>query len=607
MSTERRLGVLWLACILLCLVVGLRTAQTAASNPFTLAPGSPIATGAGASFVATGDLNGDGLPDVVIVNSTASNISVLLAKGGGSFQPAVNYAVGNSPADVVVADVIGTGSPQLLVTNKTDNTVSILVDNGSGIFTSPLPPLSTGTGSAPEGIAVADLNGDGLRDIVVADSGSNNVTVFLGAGLGTFTPGINFTTSTNPATITTNPSAVGIADFNGDGKLDLVTTNNFNNTVSILLGNGNGTFQPPMSINMNVSPSSGCTHPDALVIADFNGDSKSDVAVACTNSSNVSILLGKGDGTFASPVTYTTLTGSAGAKPESIAAADFDGKNGIDLVIADSSSNVVFLLNSGSGTFSAPIANPASVPSSNSSGNGAFGVAISDFNADSKPDVAVANFNDGTASILLNNGTIAVPTPTPTPTPPPCTGSSCPFILSANPTSAFTRAGTLVSYTITLTPGPAAAPLIGFSCTDPIPASSCSFNPPTVNTGNGPVNTVMSVATNFVSAGGATGKADPSQAPLSHPNKALYAMLSLGGAGIFGLVLPVSCSQKKRRRWLAAITGLVLFLVVMALQGCGGGIKQKTTPGDYIITVTGTSINFNPVQTASTTVALSVR
>jgi len=551
--------------------------------------------GAGASFAATGDLNGDGLPDVVVVNTIANNVSVLLAKGGGSFQPPVNYGVGNSPADVAVADAIGIGSPQLLVTNKTDNTVSILVNNGSGIFTSPLPLLFTGAGSAPEGIAVADVNGDGLRDVVVADSGSSNVTVFLGAGLGAFTPGTNFTTSTNPATITTNPSAVGIADFNGDGKPDLVTTNNFNNTVSILLGNGNGTFQPPVSINMNASPTSSCIHPDALVIADFNGDSKSDVAVACTNSGNVSILLGNGDGTFQPPVTYTTLTGSAGAKPESIAAADFDGKNGVDLVIADSSSNVVFLLNTGSGTFSVPIANP--------SGNGAFGVAVRDLNADSKPDVAVANSTDGTVSILLNNGTIAVPPPPPPPPPPPCV-SNCPLVLTANPTSVTTKAGTLVSFTITLTPGPGVAPVVGFTCTNPMPSSGCSFTPPTVNTGAGPVTTVMSVATNATDLSINT-KAEPSQAPLSHPNKALYAMLSLGGAGIFGLVLPAGRGQNKRRRWLAAMTGLVL-LAVVALPGCGSSTHAKTTPGNYLVTVNATSINFNPQQTATTSVGVTV-
>jgi len=180
------------------------------------------------------------------------------------------------------------------------------------------------------------------------------------------------------------------------------------------------------------------------------------------------------------------------------------------------------------------------------------------------------------------------------------------FTLSATPAAATTKAGTLVSYTITLTPGSATAPDIAFSCGDPIPSSGCSFNPKTVNTGAGPVTTVMSVATNFTDLSINT-KAEPSHAPLSHPNKALYAMLSLGGAGIFGLVFSASRRQDKRRRWLAAIAGLVVFLVVMALQGCGASTHAKSTPGDYLITVTANSVNFNPTQTATTTVALSVR
>ncbi|HLQ51636.1 MAG TPA: hypothetical protein VK129_09075 [Terriglobales bacterium] len=180
--------------------------------------------------------------------------------------------------------------------------------------------------------------------------------------------------------------------------------------------------------------------------------------------------------------------------------------------------------------------------------------------------------------------------------------------LTANPAAATTKAGTLVSYTITLTPGAGAAPTFAFTCTDSIPSSGCSFNPKTVNTANGPVTTVMSVATNFTSLSiPVQGKVEPSQPPLSHPNKALYAMLSLGGAGLFGLVLSTRRGQNKRRRWLAAITGLVVFLVVMALQGCGSRTKAQTPPGNYSITVTGTSVNLNPAQTTTTMVGLTVQ
>src|SRR5260370_21346515 len=469
MSMIRRVGVVSLFCILFCVVAAVEPAL--AANPFTPAPGSPIITGAGAGFVAIGDLNGDGKADVVVVNGSANSVSVLLATGGGSFLAPVNYGVGIGANDVAIADVLGNGRLDLVVTNS-DGTIDLLINNGSGVFTTPLPPLFAGSGTVPEGIAVADLNKDGFPDIVVADSLTNNVTVFLGAGLGAFTPGVNYTTSTNPSTIITNPSSVGVGDFNGDGKLDLVTANNANDTVSLLLGNGNGTFQAPISINVSPSPTSSSSDPDALVAADLNGDSNPDSPLPYTGLT-LSILLGNGSGTgtgiFAPPVSYTTFdsVSLAGAGPESISAADFDGKNEIDLVNADSSNDAVVLLNSGTGTFGAPVPQPA--------GKGAFGVATADFNADSKPDIAVANFTDGTVSILLNGGTIGNGgggggggcTPTTSP------GD---FNITETPDSVTAKSGTLVTYKVTVNPRPEFTEPVALTCSSSAPASGCSFS-----------------------------------------------------------------------------------------------------------------------------------
>ncbi|HTC95210.1 MAG TPA: hypothetical protein VK699_17320 [Terriglobales bacterium] len=185
-----------------------------------------------------------------------------------------------------------------------------------------------------------------------------------------------------------------------------------------------------------------------------------------------------------------------------------------------------------------------------------------------------------------------------TPTPPG-------FTLTASPGSATANAGTNVTFVITVVPANGFSDNVQFTCSQSIPASACSFNPSTLVVNNASASTSMTLATNFVAAGGATfGKARPSQAPLSHPNKTLYAMLSLGGAGIFGLVLPASRSQNKRkRRAAAAIMGLVLFITLMALQGCGG-IKERTPPGTYMLTVTGSSTTVNPAQ--SGTVILTV-
>jgi len=603
MSSKRRLGVMGVACALFCLTVGLKTAETA-SNPFNPVTGSPFTTGTGATFVATGDLNGDGRPDVVVVNSGANNISVLLANGAGTFLAPVKYAVGTSPSDVAIGDVNGDGRPDLVVTNTGSDTVSVLLNVGGGAFSAPTNlPLTAGSG--PEGVAVADVNGDGIKDIIVSNSNGNSVTVFLATGIGSFVLAGSFTTGSFPA-------GVAVADFNGDGKPDLATSNN-SGTASILLGNGNGTFQTNTDINLSPSATSTCSDPDALVGVDLNGDAKPDIAVACT-AGTVSILLSNGNGTFATPVSYSTISGNAGGGPEAIATADFDGVNGSDLVIADTSNSAVFLLNNGNGTFAASL-------SCQPAGNGAFGVAAADFNGDNRPDIAVSNSIDGTVSILLNAGTISATAGncgSTTPPPPPVAAN---FTITITPASVTTKAGTLVTYTVTVTPGPGFSELVALTCVSSAPASGCSFSSKSVFPKNAvPVNSSLSVATNFNSSGGAIPGQAPSGGPIAgkasspavpRSNHALYAMLSLGGAGIFGLVIPASRSRGKRKRLLAAATVTLVFMMLALLQGCGShdltsGPKQVTTPGTYAVTVTGTAGTGTAAQTATASTVLVV-
>ncbi|HZR28738.1 MAG TPA: VCBS repeat-containing protein [Terriglobales bacterium] len=598
MFKNMRLGALWLVCILFFLVVAPRTALTAA-NPFNPAPGSPITTGTGATFVATGDLNGDGKPDMVVVNSGANNISILLGTGGGSFTAPVNIAVGNSPADVAIGDVNGDGRPDLVVTNQSSDTVSVLLNVGGGAFGAPTNlPLPAGSG--PEGVAIADVDGNGAKDIIVSNAGSNSVVVFLGTGFGTFSGAILSTTGSAP-------SGVAVADFNGDGKLDLATSNN-DGTASILLGLGNGSFLPVTNINLSPSATSTCSDPDAIAVADLNGDSKTDIAIACTGGT-VSILLGNGNGTFATPVSYSTINGNAGSGPEAIAIADFDGANGPDVVIADTSNAAVILLNNGNGTFGTATASSTVCATA---GNGAFGVATADFNADGKADLAVANSIAGTVSVLLNSGSVTSGTGCSS-TPPP-TGPPANFTVTGSPKTITTTAGTLVTYTVTVTHNPGFAESVALTCNSAAPNSGCSFNPKSLTPRNGlPVNGTMSVATNFRSAGGATfGQAAPPVLPGSHKPTALFAALSLGGAGIFGLVFSAGRNWQKRRRWIVAILGILMILI--ALQGCGGkgnfpdGGKTITPPGTYTVTITGSAPGpAKTVQSASDTVSLIVQ
>ncbi len=232
-------------------------------------------------------------------------------------------------------------------------------------------------GSAPPAVMVADFNGDGKLDLAVTNISSNSVSILLGKGDGTFGAPVNFATGNNPLR-----GVVG--DFNGDGKPDLAIPNKFSNNVSVLLGNGDGTFQPAVSYAAGNSPV-------VVALGDFNGDGKLDLAVANLGSGSVSILLGNGDGTFQAAVNY-----SAGLYPaESVTVGDFNGDGKPDLAVANDST-VSVLLGNGDGTFQ-PAVNYAA-------GNLPFFIAVGDFNGDGKPDLAVTNYNGGNVSVLLGNG-----------------------------------------------------------------------------------------------------------------------------------------------------------------------------------------------------------
>jgi hypothetical protein len=539
------------------------------------------------------------------VNTIANNMSVLFGKGGGTFAPPVNLLLpGTAPSDVAIGDVDGDGKPDLVVTNTgtsaaPDNTATILFNLGGGVF-SASAGLTLRKNAAPKGVAIADLNHDGIGDIVVTDSNSNVVSVFKSSHPLPLTFSGDFTTGAAPVSVV-------IADFDGDGKLDLATAN-ANSTftgaaggknVSILLGNGDGTFQTHRDIDLNPSSGSMCADPRAIVAADLNGDHKVDLAVAC-GGGTVSVLLGNGDGTFATPVSYSTVSGAIGAGLQSIAAADFDGKNGIDLALADGGNHAVFLLNNGNGTFSTSIAcQPA--------GQTTMGIATADFDADKKPDIAVANALDGTVSILLNAGTIA-PGACGTTPPPPAN-----FTVTLNPSTVTTAAGTLVTYTVTVNPGPGFSGAVALTCASTAPASGCSLDPKTVSLQGGPVTSSLSVKTNVTPSGGAVfGKLEPSQSPLQRPGKPFYAMLCLGGAGLFGLVLPASRSPNRRKRLFGlAIATLLAALLLIALQACSGAsfghqLDQKTPPGSYVIGATGTVGSGSTAPSASGTATLVV-
>ena len=239
------------------------------------------------------------------------------------------------------------------------------------------------TGNAPVAVAAGDFNGDGRVDLAVVNQGLNTqglstVSVLLGNGDGTFQPSVDFATGAQP-------TAIAVGDFNGDGKLDLAVANQGDNTVSILLGKGDGTFQTHVDFATGAKPT-------AIAARDFNGDAKLDLAVVNQDGNSVSILLGKPDGTFQTHVDF-----AVGTKPAAIAVADFNGDSKLDLAVANQTDNTVsILLGKGDGTFSAK--------TDFATGNAPAGLAAADFNLDSRLDLVVANQNSSTVSILLGNG-----------------------------------------------------------------------------------------------------------------------------------------------------------------------------------------------------------
>jgi hypothetical protein len=237
--------------------------------------------------------------------------------------------------------------------------------------------VSYGTGGEPDAAAVADLNGDGIPDLAVTNQLSNNVSVLLGNGDGTFQPQVNYSTSARPI-------GVAVGDFNGDGKLDLAVVNLRGNSVSILLGNGDGTFQPQVTFPAGDFPA-------GLAVGDFNGDGNLDLAVVNESDNTMSILLGNGDGTFQPQVTYAT-----GGEPEGVVAGDFNGDGKLDLALlgAENRGDLLILLGNGDGTFETGQATP-NAPTA------ADNFIVADLNGDGYPDLLI---DDGGPSFLLYLG-----------------------------------------------------------------------------------------------------------------------------------------------------------------------------------------------------------
>jgi hypothetical protein len=392
-------------------------------------------TAASPTAVVAADFNHDGKLDLAVVASGDSVVSILLGNGNGTFTQSVNYQTGQFPFAIAIGDFNHDGNVDLAVVNTCScaNTVSILLGNADGTFRT---KTDYSVGVSPLAIATQDINGDGNLDLAVANSGGTSISILLGKANGTFKPGNETPTQAGPYGIAIGDfdgdkvpdlvvthqnvpwaltvmkgngdgtfqaeqqisqlpaiNQVQALDINGDGRTDLVLTDVFQGGALVFLGNGNGTFQPPVTYATG-------TYAFGLAIQDVNGDGNFDLAITDQESNFLTVLLGNGDGSFSA---RRALPSASSIPFQSVALSsvigDFNDDGAPDLAMADSS-GVLVLLGAGKGTFQKPLL---------SNSNGAFAIVAANFNAGGHLDVAIAN-NNGVATMLgRGDGTFAAP------------------------------------------------------------------------------------------------------------------------------------------------------------------------------------------------------
>ena len=519
--------------------------------------------------VATGDFNGDGIPDLAVgqnSNDGSTGVVVYLGKGDGTFFPGVSYGESTGLGNVAVGDFNGDGKLDIAVTDNNNGNIQILLGNGDGTFAIGLA-FSSG-GAYPQNLVVGDFNHDGILDIAVPNAGSGNIGVLLGNGDGTFAAAVTYDTPGY------NPQYIAMADIDGDGYLDLAVTayTDGPEAVGVFLANNDntGTFKPITYTNLDGNP-------EFVWFGDLDGDGKLDMAVTerdgSTYQSFVEVGLGAADGTFGTLTAYPTSVFTAeSANPANIQMADINGDGKLDLVYVNEGYGTIGVMyGNGDGTLNAPVEFPANEDN--------YGLAVVDLDGDGAVDVVTANDYSGGPSVLLNgNGSASAPT----------------YVMATQTPSQTVTAGQSGTYQLSLAGRNGYTGTITFACSNLPTGAACSFSPSSVIANAGTrLATTLTISTTGVTAAALKQTARPGSQPGSP-----MLLASFGGIGLVGLVL-AGTGKKGRQRRAAIVLGFVLLATLGLTVACDNENGTKTvtstaTPaGAYNVTVTSTGTGTN--------------
>jgi hypothetical protein len=565
-----------------------------------------------------GDFNGDGKLDIAGADEVGNEIDVFLGNGDGTLQTPKVTTDSLAPSSVVAGDFDRDGKLDLAVYNASDSSLGIFLGNGDGTFQSPV----NYPGEPTVAMAVGDFNGDGILDLAGPNSG-----VLLGNGDGTFQAAISFTSA---------PFAV--ADLNGDGKPDLLTTatadSQGDRSLGFQLGNGDGTFQTPVPFGPLIC----CVvfyEGGSAVFADVNGDGKMDIVASYfgspTTSDITQIYLGNGDGTLQTPINLSTVVGLI---------ADFNNDGRPDLLttaLSDSSSQLQVLLqgslpvaaisptsltfgSQATGTSSASQAltltnsstatltltgititgtNAGDFSQTNTCGSTLAAAAKCAINVVFTPtaggtrtaSVSIADNAPGNPQLVALTGTAIVP------------GFS---LAAVAPASQTVTPGQAANYSVTLSPVNGFSQAVALTCSGNPALSTCTVTPTSVTLDG----------TNSATIGVAVVTTAPSTSALLplQPHDGERWALGLALSGVAGLAVIGSfgsVSRTSRQRMLRRLSLVCVISLGITWAGCGGSSASKTSsggtaPGTYTLTVTGTSGSGSTAITNTTKVTLVV-